>query len=216
VYAFITRPLADYVAPRGPAKDPIKSNVVGIILGSLFGIAGIAGALYWAFRLFRYRKKYHDQRAEADMLKEEVNNMTQFGADGGTRDQEVAMTQNPLAQQLAHLQQAVKEEDIKLQEAETHLRQQEADIRQEHIQNMRSNRDHMLAELEKLKAQLQQTTAAPVAASTYDDTPATTGAAWDQPQAGYGDTSYDQQAGGGYRTQFEQSAAPVQPKRRNL
>jgi len=199
VYAFITAPLATYVSPGVTSKDIVQANIVGVILGVIFGILFLLFLLYLAFRLFRYRKKYHEEKDEADRLKEEVENMQQFGGEAGNRDDQVNMTENPLAAQLAHLQQAVKEEDVKLQEAEQHLKVQEADIRKDHIENMRSNRDKMLAELERLKKQLSDQSASQNAPSQIDDNETTSGG-WNQGGGG-GD-------GGAYKAGFDQYQAP--------
>jgi len=212
VYAFITAPLATYVPPEVQQNDPVKENILAIILGIIFGILILAFLIYIAVRLFRYRKKYHDEKDEANRLKEEVENMTQFGGEAGNRDDQVVLTKNPLAQQLAHLQQAVKEEDVKLQEAEQNLKLQEADIRKDHIDNMRNNRDKMMAELERLKSQLNEAQATRSQATTddHDQQPAS-GGAWDSnDNAGAGGQAgqFGQHDDGAYRAGFDQYQAP--------
>jgi len=213
VYAFITNPVPTFVPLVIPSEDPVQQNIVAIIFGVIFGAVILGILLYLAFRLSRYRKKYHEERAEADRLKEEVQTMERFGAQAGQVDDQVAMTENPLSAQLAHLQQAVKEEDVKLQEAEQGLRLQEADIRAEHIDNMRANRDKMMAELERLKRQVQEQQAATGAARHTEDEPAHTaagGPAWDSGDAG-------QSSDGAYRAGFDQYQQPrTAPKRRDL
>jgi len=212
VYAFITAPLATYVPPEVQQNDPVKENILSIILGIIFGILILAFLIYIAVRLFRYRKKYHDEKDEANRLKEEVENMTQFGGEAGNRDDQVVLTKNPLAQQLAHLQQAVKEEDVKLQEAEQNLKLQEADIRKEHIDNMRNNRDKMMAELERLKGQLGEAQATRSQATTDDhDQQPSAGGAWDSnDNAGAGGQAgqFGQHDDGAYRAGFDQYQAP--------
>jgi cbb3-type cytochrome oxidase subunit 3 len=219
VYAFIVNPLADYVPIRKKPADIVESNIVPIILGIIFLILFAIFLIYLAVRLARYRKKYHEERAEADRLKEEVENMTQFGGEAGTKDDQVAMTKNPLAAQLEHLQQAVKEEDIKLQQAEQGLRSQEADIRKDHIDNMRSNRDKMLAELERLKAQLQESQASTAAPSTMEEAPSGGYNAGYDGQASASAGGYGQAEDGAYRAGFDQYQAPRGgggPKKRDL
>jgi len=155
--------------------------------------------IYLAFRLLRYRQKYHDEKAEADRLKEEVDNMSQFNTAGATVDPQVQMTDNPLAAKMKYLEQAVSQEDLKIQQAEVGLGQQEAEIRKDHLRNMQANRDKMAAELEKLKAELAASSASTAAPSTMDEPRA--------PQAAPGDA---------YRTEFDQYQAPRGgPKRRD-
>jgi len=220
VYAFIISPLAVYTKPDPVADDIVEDNIVPIILGIIFIILFLIFLVYLAVRLGRYRKKYHEERAEADRLKEEVENMTQFGGEAGTKDDQVAMTENPLAAQLKQLQQAVKDEDVKLQAAEQGLRSQEADVRKDHIDNMRSNRDKMLAELERLKAQLSEAQASTAAPSTIDE-PAQPTQRYAQPTGedtgGASAGAYGQGGDGAYRAGFDQYQAPRGgPKKKDL
>jgi flagellar basal body-associated protein FliL len=167
-YAFIWSPLPN--KPQPPeGRDVIQKNIVWIILGVLLGIAGLVLLTYCAFRLYRYRNKYKEQKEEADRLQEEVENMRQFGGEAGNKDDQVNMTANPLAVQLKDVQAKFNEEDLKLQEAEANLRKQEGEIRQEHIRNMRENRDQLASQLEKLKRQLAETQAAQAPKATYDE-----------------------------------------------
>eukprot|EP00456_Euglypha_rotunda_P010592 TRINITY_DN126_c0_g1_i6.p1 TRINITY_DN126_c0_g1~~TRINITY_DN126_c0_g1_i6.p1 ORF type:complete len:2644 (-),score=296.18 TRINITY_DN126_c0_g1_i6:65-7717(-) len=168
VYAFIFSPVPD--APKSPeGLDVVQRNIVWIILGILLGIALLILLTYCAFRLFRYREKYHTEREEADRLQEEVENMKQFGGDSGNKDDQVAMTANPLAVQLKDVQARYNEEELKLQQAEASLRKQEGEIRAQHIDNMRDNRNKLAQELEKLKAQLAEAQAASQPKATYDE-----------------------------------------------
>jgi hypothetical protein len=179
-YAFIWSPIPKTpTAPAGP--DVIQRNIVWIILGVLLGIAGLVLLTYCAFRLYRYRSKYKDQKEEADRLQEEVENMRQFGGEAGNKDDQVNMTANPLAVQLKDVQAKFNEEDIKLQQAEADLRIQEGEIRQEHIRNMRENRDALAAQLEKLKRQLAETQAANQPKATYDEDQGAAGYATNEP-----------------------------------
>jgi hypothetical protein len=167
-YAFIWSPLPN--KPQPPqGRDVIQRNIVWIILGVLLGIAGLVLLTYCAFRLYRYRNKYKEQKEEADRLQEEVENMRQFGGEAGNKDDQVNMTANPLAVQLKDVQAKFNEEDVKLQQAEADLRKQEGDIRQEHIRNMRENRDQLATQLEKLKRQLAETQAAQAPKATYEE-----------------------------------------------
>jgi hypothetical protein len=167
-FAFIWSPIPKTpVPPTGP--DVIQKNIVWIILGVLLGIAGLVLLTYCAFRLYRYRNKYKEQKEEADRLQEEVENMRQFGGEAGNKDDQVNMTKNPLAVQLQDVQAKFNEEDLKLQEAENNLRKQEGDIRQEHIRNMRENRDQLASQLDKLKRQLAETQAANAPKATYEE-----------------------------------------------
>jgi len=173
VYAFIWSPVPD--PPQAPAGlDVFQRNIVWIILGVLLGIAVLVLLAYCAFRLFRYREKYHTEREEADRLQEEVENMRQFGGDSGNKDDQVAMTANPLAVQLKDVQARYNEEELKLQDAEAKLRRQEGEIRQQHIENMRDNRNKLAQELEKLKQQLQEAQAASQPKATFEETSAPT------------------------------------------
>jgi len=179
-YAFIWQPLPQNPsAPSGP--DVIQRNIVWIILGVLLGIAGLVLLTYCAFRLYRYRNKYKEQKEEADRLQEEVENMRQFGGEAGNKDDQVNMTANPLAVQLKDIQAKFNEEDLKLQQAESDLRKQEGEIRQEHIRNMRDNRDQLASQLEKLKRQLAESQAANAPKATYEEDQHNTGYTADEP-----------------------------------
>jgi len=167
-YAFIWSPIPNKIQ-KPPGPDVIQQNIVWIILGVLLGIAGLVLLTYCAFRLYRYRNKYKEQKEEADRLQEEVENMRQFGGEAGNKDDQVNMTSNPLAVQLKDVQAKFNEEDIKLQAAEADLRKQEGEIRQEHIKNMRDNRDQLASQLEKLKRQLAETQASNQPKATYDE-----------------------------------------------
>lgn len=167
-YAFIWSPIP--IAPTAPTgPDVIQKNIVWIILGVLLGLAGLILLTYCAFRLYRYRNKYKEQKEEADRLQEEVENMRQFGGEAGNKDDQVNMTANPLAVQLKDVQAKFNEEDQKLQAAEADLRKQEGEIRQEHIRNMRENRDQLASQLEKLKRQLAETQASNAPQATYEE-----------------------------------------------
>jgi len=167
-YAFIWSPIPiNPTAPTGP--DVIQRNIVWIILGVLLGIAGLVLLTYCAFRLYRYRNKYKEQKEEADRLQEEVENMRQFGGEAGNKDDQVNMTANPLAVQLKDIQAKFNEEDMKLQAAEADLRKQEGEIRQEHIRNMRENRDQLASQLDKLKRQLAEAQASNAPKATYEE-----------------------------------------------
>jgi len=195
VYAFIFSPLPD--VPKSPeGLDVVQRNIVWIILGILLGFALLILLAYCAFCLFRYREKYHTEREEADRLQEEVENMKQFGGDSGNKDDQVAMTANPLAVQLKDVQARYNEEELKLQAAEASLRKQEGDIRAQHIDNMRDNRNKLATELEKLKAQLAEAQAAsqPKATFEQDEGPTYTG---DEP----------------VREEFDTGSTAVAPKR---
>lgn len=154
-HAFILAPrLNNPEEPEG--LDVVQRNIVWIILGVLLGIAALVLLAYCAFRLFRYRGKYHKERDEADRLQEEVDNMKQFGGEAGNKDDAVQMTSNPLSVQLKDVQKQYDAEELKLKQAENELRSQEGEIRSEHIKDMRSNRDKLAEELERLKQQLKE------------------------------------------------------------
>jgi len=198
VYAFIWSPVPENaLAPSG--LDVIQRNIVWIILGVLLGIAGLVLLGYFAFRLFRYREKYHKEREEADRLHEEVENMRQFGGDSGNKDDQVAMTSNPLAVQLKDVQARYNEEELKVQEAESNLRKQEGQIRQEHIKNMKDNRDKLHDELQKLKDQLAAEQASNAPKPTYEEEHHTQGGTTDEP----------------VREEFESGVPRAAPKKRN-
>jgi regulator of replication initiation timing len=194
VFAFIFSPLPDVPAsPEG--LDVVQRNIVWIVLGILLGFALLILLAYCAFRLFRYREKYHTEREEADRLQEEVENMKQFGGDSGNKDDQVAMTANPLAVQLKDVQARYNEQEMKLQKAEAQLRKQEGEIRAQHIDNMRENRNKLATELEKLKAQLAEAQAVqPKATFEQDEGPTYTG---DEP----------------VREEFDTGSTAVAPKR---
>jgi len=165
------------------------------------GIAFLVLLGYFAFRLFRYREKYHKERDEADRLHEEVENMRQFGGDSGNKDDQVAMTSNPLAVQLKDVQAKYNAEELKVQQAESDLRQQEGAIRQEHIKNMKDNRDKLHDELQKLKDQLAAEQASNAPKASYEDEHQTSGPTYttDEPN----------------REEFESNVPRAQPRKKN-
>jgi len=196
-YAFILAPrLQNPESPQG--LDVVQRNIVWIILGVLLGIAALVLLAYCAFRLFRYRGKYHKERDEADRLQEEVDNMKQFGGEAGNKDDAVAMTSNPLSVQLKDVQKQYDAEELKLKAAETELRSQEGEIRQDHIKGMRDNRDKLADELDRLKRQLAEQQASGGPKATFNDE----------------DTSTDAPAGDAVREDI--SAPTSKPKRKNL
>jgi hypothetical protein len=157
------------------------------ILGFLFILGG---GFYFIFRLTRYRKKYKKERAEADRLHEEMDNMEQFGTEAaGLKSGDVIMSKNPLAQQISHLSAAVDESEMKLQKAEQQLKLDEAGVRQNHLDNMKSNRDKMLDDLNKLKAQLAAVQDQARGGATVVD---------ENTSTGYGDGGDQWSADGGY------------------
>eukprot|EP00457_Paulinella_chromatophora_P000013 gb/GEZN01000013.1/.p1 GENE.gb/GEZN01000013.1/~~gb/GEZN01000013.1/.p1 ORF type:complete len:4868 (+),score=291.58 gb/GEZN01000013.1/:91-14694(+) len=157
IYAFISNPLKVYNPPPPPPEEP-ASLVLYILFGALALLVIICCGFYIMFRLSRYRKKYKTQKAEADRLAEEMENMEHFGVDAaGLKAGDVIMQPNPLAQQISHLSAAVDESEIKLQQAEQQLKMDEAGVRAGHIENMKANRDKMLADLARLKEQLAAT-----------------------------------------------------------
>jgi len=179
VFAFITAPLATFTLPPKPTTDPIKENIKWIVLGTI-GVGLLLGALFYcAFRMYRYRAKYHKQKKEADFLKQEVENMQNFGAEAGYTDKEVAMTVNPLAAKIENLDAAVKKEDIDLKKAEIELRDAEASVRTEALREMRERRAKMASELEIMKNQLKAQTSASVATTHEEHAPTSTAHKWE-------------------------------------
>ena len=101
VYAFIRSPAPGEAS--SPSSDFIRSNLLIIVLCLGLGVAGIAAVFYVFKRLHRYRAKYHAEREEVAVKREEVAEMEMFGGAAGKKDEEVVMTQNPLKLQLQDL-----------------------------------------------------------------------------------------------------------------
>jgi len=108
----------------------------------------------------------------------------------------------------------VRQEDVKLQEAETQLKVQESEVRADHIKNMQRNRDKLAGELEKLKQQLAQQQAQGRGAATQEDnfsTPVSTDQAYSVQSYGQAQSpaaTYDTDQGYG-QTAYGQPGAPV-------
>lgn len=156
VYAFITSPLKKYVPPVNEKDEDNNDFTISIIVMSVIFVVSLI--LYGLYRCSRYRKKYKEQKLEADKLQEEYNTVTSFGTDAGQlKSGEVIMSKNPLAQQISHLDAAVDKQELKMQQMEQQLRADETEIRQEALKNEEANLASMKAQLQKMKAQFEAT-----------------------------------------------------------
>jgi fibro-slime domain-containing protein len=213
-YAFITNPLREYVAPGTGETEPNETYVLQVTFGILGLLTVLGLSVYCLFRFSRYRKKYKKERAEADRLHEEMDNMEQFGTEAaGLKSGDVVMSKNPLAQQISHLSAAVDESEMKLQQAEQQLKVDEAGVRANHLENMKENRNKMLEDLNKLKAQLAAVQDQARGGATVDDNQSTGyadgGDQWASGGDGYDDPYGDSDPYGG--SDFTAAA----PKRQN-
>jgi ribosomal protein L29 len=133
-----------------------QDNMMELIFGLLGGIAFVSLVFFSGSRLTRYRKKYHQERENVKKMEEEVTEMEQFGGQAGTltKDEEVAMTANPLVRQMKDMQKRLDAKELAMRQAEQDARLAESEVRQLHINELASDRDDLAAELEALKQQL--------------------------------------------------------------
>lgn len=157
IYGFTHTPERRASLPDQRKKGPRYVVIVLIILAVAATVALVA---YVCKRLHRYRKKYHDERVAVDNMQREVDEMNMFGGQAGTKDDQVAMTSNPLVMQVADVERRLKEKDQDLEAARIEQNEAESNARQDHIGNLKEDKNELQAELERLKAQLaaQQST----------------------------------------------------------
>lgn len=117
--------------------------------------------VYSGKRFYRYRKKYENEREAVDKMQDEVQEMEEYGAQAGTKDDEVVMNSNPLVMQLAEMKEKMNETDRKMREEEQAQSQLEQEERRSHIAKLQTERDKMALELEKLQESLAKQKNAP-------------------------------------------------------
>jgi len=156
VYGFVYVP-REIPAPIIPIEeDWWVNNILYVLLVFVLAVAFIAAVFYTGKRLHRYRLKYHEERAAVDRMQDEVNTMEQFGGRAGNKDDEVALTDNPLVMQMADMQRKLDAKDIEMEEASIAEMEAESDIRQDHIVALKDDRNELQEELDRLKAELAQ------------------------------------------------------------
>jgi hypothetical protein len=151
IYGFTHTPERLTVVSSLPGKGVPFVLVILIILAV---VATVALVIYVCKRLHRYRKKYHDERVAVDQMQREVDEMNMFGGAAGTKDDQVAMTSNPLVMQVADVERQIKEKDQNIEQARAEQAEAESNARQDHIGNLKEDKNDLQAELERLKAQL--------------------------------------------------------------
>jgi len=153
-WSFIYQPVPIQLAKGTGLQDWWSANIVWVLIAVVLVCAFIAAVCYGAKRLHRYRSKYHEERAAVDRMQEEVDEMNQFGGRAGNKDDEVAMTDNPLVTQVKDIQQQLSNKDMELKEARLKEAQDASEKRQDHIEVLKNDRDGLQAELDRLQEQM--------------------------------------------------------------
>lgn len=130
------------------------SEVMLIIIGTLFFLFAI---VYACFRLARYRKKYHKERAECEKLVERVDEMAQFGGKAGRKDLEVVLVANPMVLQMKEAED-ITQEELERRQKEIIAREKRSNEMQLKIELLQDKRNAYQRELDQLRTQLQQAT----------------------------------------------------------
>jgi hypothetical protein len=173
----------------------------GIILG--VGIGGTVFLLlliYALSRLIRYRKKYLEEKEEAEKLRTTAADMAENFGGLGVYDEEVTMVTNPLVIQF-------NEQKKKLDELDSNLKVQEERDAQE-MDRLDKERQAILKEMERIKSAIQ-TQQAQKKAQRVDEAPAVS--------TGAGQTGQDWGTSNtGDQHSFEPQQMGAKPKKRDL
>jgi hypothetical protein len=95
IFAFIQAPLRKEV-PENRVSDWIKENWHIVLIIIICTAVFFAGVFYWGARLYRYRRKYKEEKAKVEKMQEKVQDMELFGT-AAHQDPDVDMVRNPLA-----------------------------------------------------------------------------------------------------------------------
>jgi hypothetical protein len=174
VYAFIYQPTD--VPPAPVVLDTfLKDNLIYILAAGCGTIVLFFVFFYSVQRLLNYRRKLEEEKEKLKRVQADVMEMHEMGGNAGARDDEVAMTSNPLAMQMDDLRKRFDKNEIELEQKRLEQRQQESSERQAHIKQLMEDRERMRQDLEKMRAQLDaaQQTAAPTGISvpTFSNQP---------------------------------------------
>jgi len=131
-------------------------NLIWIVLGVLGFVAIVFGVSYTLKRMHRYRGKYHDTQKKVQEMRQEVDEMEQFGGQAGTKDDALEMVQNPMVVQMKDLQAKLDKKNAEVVKEQAKQRQMESEARQEHITNLQGDRDQLAEELERLRSEFER------------------------------------------------------------
>jgi hypothetical protein len=174
----------------------------GIILG--VGIGGLVFLflLFYALsRLIRYRRKYLEEKEEAEKLRTAAADMAENFGGLGVYDEDVTMVTNPLVIQF-------NEQKKKLDELDSNLKVQEERDAQE-MDRLDKERQAILKEMERIKSAIQAQNAQKKA-QRVDDAPAVSTGGAAQAQTDWGGST------GGDTQSFEPQQMGAKPKKRDL
>jgi len=156
VFAFAQIPLPAQPVPTDDNQSFAEKNkgaVVGISIGLFAFLVGVA---YVGHRLYRYRGKYHAQRARAKEAEEVIEEMQIVGGQATAEDDETVMTPNPLVLQMGQLEKQLQTTDAALSFNNTRaLQEGEKGESDRHIAELQRERDELAAQLSRIKAQLE-------------------------------------------------------------
>jgi len=94
-------------------------------------------------RLIRYRRKYHEERAEAEELREQAQELDEKHGGLGVYDEEVEMIANPLVVEMQQLQK-------QLEQTNAHLKTQE-EMDETQMAALDKERQRILEEIKRVK-----------------------------------------------------------------
>jgi hypothetical protein len=95
-----------------------------------------------------------------EKIKDEVEEMEQYGGTAGSKDDEVEMISNPLVVQMKDMQRRLDASTRELAEEEAHKAKVDNDARREHIVSLNADRDNLAAELARLQRKFHSQAAA--------------------------------------------------------
>jgi len=98
-------------------------------------------------RLIRYRKKYHEEKAEAEELREQAQELDEKHGGLGVYDDEVEMMANPLVVEMQELQK-------QLEQTNAHLKTQE-ELDEMQMAALDKERQRILEEIKRVKDAIQ-------------------------------------------------------------
>lgn len=150
-YAFVVAPNR-VVLPPSQSGGGLDWWVWLTIIVSLGVVVLLATFVFT--RLYRYRRKLHEKRAEVDELNEVVHDMEMYGS-AATRDQDVAMIQNPLALNMKEMTGRQGMQEAATGGEGAVYEDEGAAERQERLRTLNDDRRRLQQDLDKMKAELE-------------------------------------------------------------
>jgi hypothetical protein len=169
VYGFVHSPISVTITSNNNELTWAQRNKLGVVMIILSLIIVVLLGLFTLKRFMRYRKKYHEEREAVNKIKDEHEEMEQFGGQAGQKDDEMEMVSNPLVVQMKDMQRRLDEKSQQMAREEQAQLQQESAQRKEVIASLQTDRDDLAAELARLQAELASQQAVPQARPQMED-----------------------------------------------